>query len=158
MRALKTGAVLISLWSGFNLLLALGILVAMALGKNPPSVGMVFSDAEASMLDQRALGLISALAVLFNACAVCFCTLVLALTWKGVVAGSRASLAAIAVAFGFLQPAAFWSDSYLGHHNLAANLVSTLVIAAGLAFCAVGNATQGNLAAFDDRGRSSHGA
>lgn len=144
MRPLNIGAVLISLWSGVNLLLALGILVAMALGQNPPSVGLVFSDAEVVALDPKALALIRALAVLFNACAVSFCALVLALTWRGVVAGTRGSVAVVAVASGLLQLSGFWSDAYLGHHNLLANLVSTLILGAGLALVAFDQPTRGS--------------
>lgn len=128
----KAAAVALSLWSGLNLLLGLGIVVAMLLGQDPPSVAMVFSPAEVAALDPKALGLIRALAVLFNGCAASFCGLVLLLVWSPLTAGRRSAFLAVAASTSLVQALGFVSDSHIGGHNLVANLVSSALLLTGL--------------------------
>ena len=138
MKSAKAGAVLLSIWSGLNLLLAVGILIAViVLHRNPPSLSMVFSDAEISRLDVKAIGLIRALAVLFNACAAAFCLLVLWVVWKGLVRGNRWAFWALATSMVLLQAFGFVGDTYLGNHNVLPNAISSVVLVAGLTIAAL---------------------
>ena len=137
MTRLRLGAALVSLWAGVNLLLALGIVAAMVvLGRSPPSLLLYVTEAERAATPAASLALIHALAVLFNGCAAAFCALVLAAIWKGLVARVRWVFVPVCSTTAFVQACGFASDAYLGHRNLAANVASTLVLAAGLALCA----------------------
>jgi hypothetical protein len=142
MRMLKTGAVLVSIWAGLNLLLALGIVISMAfLGRHPPSLALFVDPATVRQIHPQVISLIDALGMFANACAAAFCALALVIVWKEVVAGARWGLTAISVVAGFLQACGFVSDGYLGHRNLAANVGSALLLAVGLALCAAGRRT-----------------
>jgi hypothetical protein len=135
MKSLKVGAILLSVWSGLNLLLAVAILTGMTVfGRDPPSLGLVFTADEIERLDGKALALIDALAIFGNACAAAFCLLVLVVVWRALVgARARWALPVLALSMGGLQAFGFVSDASLGHRDLAANLVSTALLTAGLA-------------------------
>lgn len=134
MRRQTVGAAVLSVWTGGNLALAVGILFAMTvMGTHPPSLYLVFDAAEAAQVDPRALALIDALAVLFNACAAALCGLSLAVLRFGPRTGTAWPWWALAVALGGLQAFGFVSDHSLGDVDLVANLVSAGVLAVGLA-------------------------
>lgn len=138
MTSLRAGAVLLSLWSGLNLLVAAAVTALVALGRPPPALAFVLADAELARTDGRLLRVVESQALLANPCIAALCGLVLALVWKGVVAGQRWALGALAATLVPLQAFGFVSDASLGHSNLGANVLSSLALAAGLALCARG--------------------
>ena len=112
---LRAGGIALSIWSGVNLLLAGAILISMTMfGKNAPGLRILFDEASVRGLDPRALATVNAIAVLFNACAVAFCLLMLYVTWSGVAAGSKAAYWALVVASGSLQVFGFVSRRLFG--------------------------------------------
>jgi hypothetical protein len=134
---LRTGAVLLSLWTGFNLILALGILfMLLVLGKNAPCLLILYDDMQAVGMDPRALATINALAVVFNACAAAICALSLVVIWVALVRGAVWAFWALAGSLLFLQAAGFASDSFLSHKNLVANIVSSSLLLLGFATAA----------------------
>jgi hypothetical protein len=127
------GVVLLSLWSGLNLLLAVGIVLAMlAFGRHAPALSLTLSSAEVRAADPRLLGTVDALAILGNACIAGFCALVLVIVWQALVKGARWAWPALAVSMIGVQACGFFSDARLGHHDLVANLASTAVLMVGL--------------------------
>lgn len=140
---LRIGAGLLSLWAGANLLLAVGILVGMlALGKPPPSLPLYVPADVLQATPERVISLIHAMAIFANACAAAATAFALVLVWRGVVAGVSWALPTLAAVLGGLQLMGFASDGYLGHGSVAANVGSAVLLAAGLALCAVGRAPQ----------------
>jgi len=136
---LRAGAIALSVWSGVNLLLAGAILVSMTVfGTNAPGLRVLFDEAAVRGLDPRALATVNALAVLFNACALAFCILMLYVTWSGLAVGTRSAFWAVAVAAGSLQVSGFRSDAFLGGRNLLANVVSSVVLLVGLGLSGLG--------------------
>ena len=136
---LKAGAIVLSIWSGVNLLLAGAILVFMTIsGRNAPGLRILFDEAAVRGLDPRALATVNAIAVLFNACALAFCVLMLYVTWSGVAVGVKSALWALAVGAGSLQVFGFRSDAYLGGRNLLANVISSAVLLVGLGLSGLG--------------------
>lgn len=134
---LRTGAVLLSLWTGFNLILALGILfILLVLGKNAPCLLILYDDMQAVGMDPRALATINALAVVFNACAAAICALSLVVIWVALVRRAVWAFWALAGSLLFLQAAGFASDSFLSHKNLVANIVSSTLLLLGFAAAA----------------------
>ena len=78
----------------------------------------------------RRLVLVSALAW---ECVALFCVLALAVVWRCLVRGAPWSWSALCATMGGVQAFAFMSDAQLGSRDLAANLVSTIVLVIGLA-------------------------
>jgi hypothetical protein len=139
MNRARAGAILLSLWSGLNLLLALGILVALTFrGRNAPALSILFESSEIGALEAKVLGTVNALAVLANACIAGFCFLILTVVWTALRERQRWALPALAGAMGFVQVCGFVSDGFLGHPNLTANAISTVVLVAGLTLSAAG--------------------
>ena len=81
---------------------------------------------------------VNALAVLFNACALAVCLLMLYVTWSGVAVGVKSAFWMLVVAAGSLQIFGFRSDAYLGGRNLLANVVSSAVLLVGLGLSGLG--------------------
>jgi hypothetical protein len=131
---LRAGAILLSLWTGFNLLLALGILLMLlVLGKNAPCLLILYGDIHAVGIDPRALATINALAVVFNGCAAAICALSLVVIWMALVRREVWAFWALAGSLLFLQAAGFASDSFFAHKNLVANVVSSSLLLLGFA-------------------------
>jgi hypothetical protein len=132
---LRAGAILLSLWTGFNLVLALGILfMLLVLGKNAPALLILYGNLQAEGMDPRALATINALAVMFNACTASICALSLAMVWFGVVRRAVWAFWSLVGCLTFLQAAGFASDAFLGNKDLLANALSSLVLLCGI-FC-----------------------
>jgi hypothetical protein len=130
---LRAGAIVLSVWTGFNLVLALGILfMLLVLGKNAPALLILYGDLQAQGMDPRALATINALAVMFNASAASICALSLAMIWLAVVRKTRWAFWALAGCLAFLQAAGFASDMFLGNRDLLANTVSSLLLLCGI--------------------------
>jgi hypothetical protein len=133
MRSLMAGAVLLSLWSGLNLLVAAAVTAVTLSGGEPPALSLVFGPDAPRDLDAKALAVINAQAALANPCIVALCLLVSAITWTSLVARRRWSFWALVVALVPLQAFGFASDAFLGHKNLIANVASSALLFAGLA-------------------------
>jgi hypothetical protein len=136
---LRVGKILLSLWTGLNLALALGILFMMlVMGRNAPCLLVLFGDTQAAGMDPRALATINGLAVLFNACAAAVCGLSLAVMWIALRRGWRWAFWSLTVSLGFLQAAGFASDSFFQHKDFIANVGSSMLLLAGIGFTAAG--------------------
>ena len=136
---LRIGTILLSLWTGFNLVLALGILFMMlVLGKNAPCLIILFGDLQATGMEPRALATINGLAVAFNACAAAICGLALSLIWVALRRAARWAFWSLVVCLGFLQTAGFVSDSFFHHKDLVANIGSSMLLLFGIGFAAIG--------------------
>ena len=133
---LKVGAVLLSLWSGLNLLVGLGVTLFILAGNPPPALAFIFSEAEIGLLDARTLAVVRGLALLANPCIVALCTLTLVVIWQGVMRGARWAWVGLCAALLPIQAFGFVSDAAFGNRNLAANVVSTIVLVVGLGLSA----------------------
>ena len=136
MSSLKAGAVLLTLWSGLNLLVAAMVTVMTLAGRNAPALSMLFSDSEIQTLDVKAIAVVNAQAMLANPCIVALCVVVMVIIWKGLMTRARWAFWALAGALVPLQLFGFASDAFLGDHNLVANVVSTGVLLMGLSLSA----------------------
>ena len=135
---LRTGAILLSLWTGFNLVLALGILfMLLVLGKNAPALLILYGDLQPKDMDPRALSTVNALAVMFNACAASICALSLSMIWFAVVRKAVWAFWSVAGCLAFLQAAGFTSDTFLGNKDFLGNAISSLVLLCGICFVGI---------------------
>jgi len=114
MRSAKLGAILLSVWSGLNGLAGAAVTALTVASRPPPALAMALSGAEIARLDPRVRDVVAAQAALCNPLIVALCAIVLAIVWTSLVRGAR------------------WAWC-LGHHNLVANVVSTVLLLAALA-------------------------
>lgn len=137
MNTLKIGGTLVSVWTGFNLLLAVAILIAItAFGRNAPGLSILLTDEEIQQLHPNVLATMNGIAVLANACIAALCMLALVVTRTALQVRARWALWSLAGALGGVQTFGYVSDAYFGHRNLVANLVSTAVLGVGLVLAA----------------------
>lgn len=130
---LRTGRLLLSIWAGLNLVLAIGIFAAIAvIGANAPALSILFHSSEIVSIEARALLTINALALLFNACAASLCFLVLVIVWSRAFLKSVLLYVGVSGALLLVQLGGFVSDALLGNTNLGANIASSLLLAGGL--------------------------
>ena len=139
---LRTGAVLLSVWSGLNLILCVACLLAITIFKqNAPGVTLMVDESAIRQLDPKWLAGINGLAALGNTLGAAFCILVLFVTWTSLVKKARWAFWGLLFALGFLQVFTFVSYSVMGVMNLPpnivtmyllANIVSAAVLAVGL--------------------------
>jgi hypothetical protein len=130
---MRVGAILLSIWSGLNLIVAVHVTAATLAGASPPALALVLDEPRIARLDPQVIAVVHAQAALANPCVIALCLLVLVLVWRGVVARARWAWWTLVAALVPLLAFGFVSDGYLGHHNLAANLVSTAILTTGLA-------------------------
>jgi hypothetical protein len=136
---LRAGAILLSLWTGFNLVLALAILFLLLVrGQNAPCLLILYGNTQPVGLDLRALATINALAVLLNACAAAICALSLSVIWLALVRRAVWAFWSLSASLLFLQVAGFASDRFLGDKDLPANVASSLLLLVGVCFTAIG--------------------
>jgi hypothetical protein len=136
---LRAGAILLTIWTGVNLVLALGILCSLVvLHKNAPALLILYGDTQAIGIEPRALATINGLAVMFNACAAAVCGLSLSVIWIPLLRKEIWALRALSTCLLFLQAAGFASDTFFQQKDLKANMVSSLLLLAGLFCAAVG--------------------
>jgi hypothetical protein len=136
---LRLGLVLLSLWTGINLAIGIGILfLLLALGRNAPALLILFGDTSARGIEPRALATINAFAVIFNAAAVAICSLALAVIWFAIAHKVRWAFWSVCGSLSFLQAAGFASDSFFQHKDLIANAVSGILLILGLMFTGLG--------------------
>lgn len=139
---LRMGAILLSVWSGLNLLLAVASIIAICLlGANSPGLTMMIDETALRQLDARWLASINGLAVFCNAWDAAFCLLVLFTIWTSLVKKARWAFWGLLIALAFLQTFAFVAyatfeimplRANIGAANLFANIVSTVLLLAGL--------------------------
>jgi len=135
MKRAKIGLWLLTLWGSLNILVAAAVTVMTLAKESPPALRLVMSADAIRRLDPQALAVVNAQASIANPCIVGFCVLVLTMLWsnrRNPKGASHFSYYVLVPTLLFVQIFAFVSDGYLGHKNLPANLVSTLLLAAGL--------------------------
>jgi hypothetical protein len=135
MKRTKIGLVILTLWGSLNILVASAVTVMTLANKSPPALRLVMSNDAIRRIDPQALAVVNAQAAFANPCIIGFCVLVLTVLWSNrrpPEGGSHFSHYVLVPTLVFVQIFAFISDGYLGHKNLPANLLSTLLLAVGL--------------------------
>ena len=139
--AMKTGIWLVTVWSGLNFLVGAAVLVMTLLGKPPPALALVMTPQEIVAVSPKALAVVNAQAAIANPliCAVCVMTTVL--LWGPVRHQQRWAWHTLVGTLVPVQVCGFVSDSFLGGTAMAANIVSSVVLGAGLLLCRARSAT-----------------
>ena len=135
---LRAGAILLSLWAGLHLAIALAILAMLLSGSSAPALAILHGDLSGRGVEPRALSTINSLAALCNAWRAAMCLLALAAVWGARARGSRWALWSLAGGVCLVQAAGFLSDGLLHRRDLLGDAAVCLVPLAGLALAAAG--------------------
>jgi len=129
---IEVASVILSIWCGINLLLAVSILVTVGgLGRKAPIVFVVFEEAEIPTLDRKVTAAVNALAVWFNASIAAFCLLALFVVWSAFVHAEEEAFWALLVTVGLVQALSFRADSIIGNRTLYVNIAMSLLYVLG---------------------------
>jgi hypothetical protein len=130
---LKAGSIILTVWGGFNFLLAASILVAVAVfQKTAPILFIVFDEAEIPRLEAKVLATSKALAILFNSCAAALSLTTLFVVWGALAKGQRWAFWAVLLSVGLTQVMGFVADNAIGMKTLIPNLVLTVLFVVGI--------------------------
>ena len=137
---LRAGAILLTLWTGFKLLVALGILfMLLVLRKNSPALLLLYGDIQGKSLDPRALTTINSLAVVANASIAALSILSIVVIWSALMKRAVWAFWSLGVALLFLDVVR-WVGASVSYHqdNLLGGSVTLLPTLAGLVCVAIG--------------------
>jgi hypothetical protein len=127
---MRAGRIVLTIWLGFQVALAAGIVVAITLcDRHAPAFSILFEPREVGALAPRVLATVDGLAILANALVVALCALALYLIWTRRPARD---LGALAAALAFVQAMGFASDRVFDDRDLVANLISSAILGAGV--------------------------
>ena len=134
-----TGAIVISVWAGINLVMGLVVLVSVLLVTPHPLISrIVFTEAELAQLTPKTTGTIRSLAILQNASVVASAVLVLVVVWVGLAHGEYWAWWTLLGTLTFLQAMQFAGDAAIGTKTLPASVLMTLLAIVGLVFAGLG--------------------
>lgn len=127
---LRTGAILLTVWSGLNLLLALASISAICFfGTNSPGLELMVSESAIRQLDPKWLAGINGLAVFRNAWDAAFRLMVLVVIWTSLVKKAKWAFWCLLIALGFLQTFAFVAYASFAAMNLRPNIAAVNLFA-----------------------------
>ena len=138
MKRRKFGLVLLTVWSILEILVAAAVTVITLTKGKPPALQLSVASELILRVDSQAIAVINAQAALANPLIIGLCILVLAMLWSPHPKYPSGLHPVLIPVLAFIQLFAFISDGYLGNQNLAANLVSTGMLATGLACVVTG--------------------
>ena len=130
---LKTGSIILSIWSGISFFLASLILTMIIfLKKNAPILVMVFKESEISRLDAKVISAVNTLAILYNSCAAALSLLALFVIWSSLINGQREAFWALLITIGLVQILAFTAFSTVGNQRWPVNVVLSALYVVGI--------------------------
>jgi hypothetical protein len=137
---LRAGVILLTLWMGFKLLVALSILfMLLALGKNSPALIILYGNMQGTGLDPRALATINALAVVANASIATLSILSLVVIWSALMRRATWAFWSLAGSLLFLDVIRWAGESFFYHQgNLLADAATLLPTLADIGCAAIG--------------------
>jgi len=130
---LKTGATVLSIWSGINFLLAALILTTVViLNGNSPILALVFEKSEIASLSAKAIASLNALTILYNSCSVVLSVLVWLLIRKSLIAGQKWAFWVLLFVIGFVEVMAFIASASIGNARWQVNVVQSVLYVVGI--------------------------
>ncbi len=130
---LKAGSIVLSIWSGINLLLAALILTTVILfNGNSPLLVMVFEKSEIARLDARVIAALNCLTILYNSCAIALSILALFIIWSHLINGQKRAFWALLITIGFVELLAFIGSAGVGNARWQVNAVLSVLYIVGI--------------------------
>lgn len=130
---LKKGSIVLSIWSGINLVLAAAILTTVvAFNADSPLLVLVFEDAEIAGLDARVIASLNTLTILYNSCSVVVSLLVWTIIWKHLIVGQRWAFWLLLAVIGFIEVMAFIASAGVANARWQVNVVQSVLYLVGI--------------------------
>ncbi len=130
---LKTGSIILSIWSGINFILASLILTTILVFKSDaPILVMVFEKSEIASLDSRVILSLNALAILYNSFAVSLSLMTLFIIWSSLIRGHKLAFWLLLITMGFMEILAFVASAPLNHARWQVNVPLTVLYVLGI--------------------------
>ena len=129
----KKGPIVLSIWSGINLLLAALILTSVVVfNANSPLLVMVFEESEIASLDAKVIASLNALTILYNSCSVGLSVLVWLIIRKSLIASQKWAFWVLLFVIGFVEVMAFVASAGVGNARWQVNVVQSVLYLAGI--------------------------
>lgn len=136
---LKTGCVVLSLWTVLNLIPSAWILLSTGfLDGDSPAITQILTAEEVATLSNKVRASINSVAVYANGLNSAFCLTAFFVIWRGLHGRSSWAFYCLVVGFSTALLAGFGSDQVLGTLHPEVNIISSLIIVFGLTFAAIG--------------------
>ena len=130
---LKTGSIILSIWSGINFLLAALILTSVVIfNANSPLLVMVFEKHEIASLDSRVIASLNTLTILYNSCSMVLSVLVWLIIQKNLNTGQKWAFWALLFVIGFVEVMAFIASTEVGHVRWQVNVILSILYVVGI--------------------------
>jgi len=130
---LRTGSIILSVWSGISCFLASLILAIVILFHgNSPLLVMVFEKPEIASLDAQVIAAMNCLTILYNSCSVAFSVLALIIIWTNLINGTRWAFWALLTTIGFVQMLSFVGAARVGHVRWPVHVVLSVLYIVGI--------------------------
>ena len=135
---LRTGMIVLSIWSGLHLLIALAANGAMILNQDAPGFRLLFGDSAIQEYDPSIVATINSLCMQCNALVAGYCLLALVVIWTGLAKRAMWAFWGLLIAMGSFQLFGFVSVAYYGGVGifLSYYIVSSAVLVVGFGFSA----------------------
>ena len=132
-KMLKSGSIILSIWSGINIFLASLILTIVLLpnGKSP-ILSMVFEKPEIAGLGAKVISALNSLTINYNSCDVALSILALCIIWTGLINGKKWAFWALLVTIGFVEIFAFLASAEVGNARWQVNVVQSVLYVVGI--------------------------
>ncbi len=135
---LKIGSIVLSIWSGINLLLASLILTSVVvLNGNSPLLVMVFEQSEIAKLDAKVIASLNCLTILYNSCVVALSVLALFIIWSSLIKGDKRAFWILLLMMGFVEILAFIGSAQVGNARWQVNVVLSVLYAVGIGLAGI---------------------
>ncbi len=130
---LKAGSIVLSIWSGINLLLASLILTSVVIfNGSSPLLVMVFEKSEIARLDARVIAALNCLTILYNSCAVALSVLALFIIRSNLIRGEKRAFWILVITLGFVEVLAFIGSAEVGNARWQVNVVLSVLYVVGI--------------------------
>jgi hypothetical protein len=131
---LKTGSILLMVWSAVTFALAAAILTTVvAFNGDSPILPLVFDTAEIAALDPLVVASLNTLTILYNSCS----AMVAVLTWtiirRHLIDGERWAYWLLVAVIGFIEVMAFVASAQVDQARWQVNVVLTVLYLTGSA-------------------------
>lgn len=132
---LRTGCIVLSIWSGLNLLASLFVVIIPVVigGETAPALLDSLSDHEIQSLNDGIKRNANGIAVFANGINIACCTLIFFAIWKGLYQRVRWVFGALLVSLSLMVIAGTVADYVAGLPHPEVNMISGTIIAVGLA-------------------------
>lgn len=131
---LRAGMIVLSIWSGLNLLMALAANGAMVSGQNSPGFRLLFGDETVRGFDPAVVAAVNSMAMLCNGLVAAYSLLALVVIWTGLARRAMPAFWGLLLAMGTFQLFGFVSVAYYGGGGMVLSyyLASAAVLVVGL--------------------------